>query len=267
MQDLDSLPPFSGVADSLDHMERLMYLDMIIQFSAGNLELDRQTMKQIGIGENAVYLRHLNVDWNVALRKGNQYFDRYAAAARMPDYSARHAAYRKIYSELNQSAANLGVGAVISSALNPSVRSDAIASLFLQLFLPAADAATTAQERVNARLELLRIGAALALFRAEHGSYPDKLEALVPTIIPKLPADFFNAKPYAYKRIGEGYLLYSFGPNGADDGASNENLGVFAGQSLFDMTEGEADAARQKIPPHADDFSLRVPRLRVKMTE
>ena len=265
MQDLDSLPPFSGVADSLDHMERLMYLDMIIQFSQGNFELDRQTMKQIGMGENVVYLRHLNIDWNIALRNGNKYFDRYAAAARTSDYAARHAAFQKIYNELSQSARNVGVGTVISSALNPSVRSDAVASIFLQLFLPAADAAINAQERVNAHLELLRIGAALALFRAEHGTYPEKLDELVPAILPKLPVDFFNAKPYAYKRIGEGYLLYSFGPNGVDDDASNELNAVLEGRPLNDMTPSEADVARPKIPAHADDFSLRVPRLPVKM--
>jgi hypothetical protein len=62
--------------------------------------------------------------------------------------------------------------------------------------------------------------AALALqaWRAEHGGYPDTLEALVPDILKDVPADPFAGSPLRYRRDGETYVLYSVGPDGRDDG-------------------------------------------------
>jgi hypothetical protein len=37
------------------------------------------------------------------------------------------------------------------------------------------------------------------------------LEELVPSVLAALPVDLYNAKPFVYKRDGDGYLLYSLG--------------------------------------------------------
>ena len=36
------------------------------------------------------------------------------------------------------------------------------------------------------------------------------------------PVDLYNAAPYIYKRTADGYLLYTAGNNGSDDGGGNE---------------------------------------------
>ncbi len=76
---------------------------------------------------------------------------------------------------------------------------------------------------------------ALAAYRAEKKAYPDKLVQLSPGYIETLPNDLFIDKPFAYKKIGEGYLLYSVGENmkydgpkkkGDDDNDDNDDIVV-----------------------------------------
>jgi len=128
--------------------------------------------------------------------------------------------------------------------------------MFIGLILPAANAALDAQDRANANFELLRVAAALNLFRAEYHKYPEKLRELVPAVLENPPVDLFNGKPFTYKRIGDGYLLYCHGLNGTDDGGSNDNYRIYKGQDLSDNPD---DPLLAKIPNGADDLAIRVP--------
>ena len=47
---------------------------------------------------------------------------------------------------------------------------------------------------------------------------------MAPGVLDKLPVDLYNAKPFVYKPTSDGYLLYSRGANGTDDGGSNDLL-------------------------------------------
>ncbi len=92
------------------------------------------------------------------------------------------------------------------------------------------------------------------------GTYPAQLADLVPDVLPKLPVDLYNAKPSLYHRDAEGYLLYSTGPNGTDDGGSNADWGgIAAGRDPDDFPEAEAEKLRATIPAGADDIAIRVP--------
>ena len=130
----------------------------------------------------------------------------------------------------------------------------------MALLLPAINAAHAAQDRGNINLAVVQLSAALAVYRAENGSYPEKLDALVPAVLPALPVDLFHGKSYIYRRDGEGYLLYSVGANGADDGGSSQHLRVYDGRSTDDMTDAERDQVFTQIPNGSDDHSIRVPR-------
>ena len=60
---------------------------------------------------------------------------------------------------------------------------------------------------------------ALAAYHADHGEYPAKLAELMPKYVKKIPTDMFNGDAdLHYVRKGDGYRLYSVGPNGHDDG-------------------------------------------------
>ena len=62
------------------------------------------------------------------------------------------------------------------------------------------------------------MASALRLYRIKHGAYPEKLDALVPEFIDKLPTDPFSGREYVYRKEGKGFILYSLGVNMTDDG-------------------------------------------------
>ena len=74
------------------------------------------------------------------------------------------------------------------------------------------------EEKTHALRRLAVVSLALAAWRAEKGSYPDKLDALSPAVLKAVPQDPFTDKPLTYRRVGKGYVLYSVGPNMTDDG-------------------------------------------------
>jgi hypothetical protein len=79
---------------------------------------------------------------------------------------------------------------------------------------------------------------ALAWYHADHDRYPKELAELSPNYLAEVPQDIFSGKPLIYRPTKDGYLLYSVGPNGQDDG----------GRSYDD--EGE---------PRGDDIVVRMP--------
>ncbi len=62
---------------------------------------------------------------------------------------------------------------------------------------------------------------ALSAYRTEHGEYPKTLAELAPTYIDAILKDPFTDGEFYYKQEGDGYLLYSVGRNGKDDGGRN----------------------------------------------
>ncbi len=78
-----------------------------------------------------------------------------------------------------------------------------------------------------------------AQYRADRSAYPKTLAALSPKYLAEVPKDIFNnCAALHYKREGSGYLLYSVGYNGKDDGGKS-------------MWEGEGD--------DCDDLRVRMP--------
>ncbi|GMU23323.1 MAG: hypothetical protein AMXMBFR13_34020 [Phycisphaerae bacterium] len=72
---------------------------------------------------------------------------------------------------------------------------------------------------------------ALYRFRHRHGAYPDRLDQLVPDLLPELPADPFSGQPLCYRKTDDGgFLLYSVGENGVDDGGDMKRYTTQSGQ-------------------------------------
>jgi len=61
---------------------------------------------------------------------------------------------------------------------------------------------------------------AVRAFQLERGELPDRLEQLTPELLAELPVDPFDSKghPLRYLRTDDGYVLYSIGGDGDDDG-------------------------------------------------
>jgi hypothetical protein len=260
-RDLAALPNFAGMARCLDQTERACALDAFVRIGTGGGGELFSAVAGGGddVGNNVFNV--ISVDWNIVLRDTNRWYDRLAAAARMPDRQKRETALAQIDADLQQIVVEMRTPShLLAGVVSRQQRSRIVSGMMLGLFLPAVTAATNAEDRANTTLELTRLAAALAVHRAEHGDYPEKLDELVPRALDKLPVDLYNSSPFSYKREGQGYLLYTLGENGNDDGGSHKDNRILKGQSLDDFDEAKADELHSQIPVGADDFSIHVPR-------
>ncbi|MEQ8847046.1 hypothetical protein [Botrimarina sp.] len=262
LQNLQATGPAMRIAEATDRGERYFGLSMIIACSGGDLDL--------GLDEAPLALAGTSVDWNPTLRAVNHCCDELVAATRLPTTRRRLAAAERIDQRLGAAEFNLRDWRL----LTPSGRGAMVAPVLSASSFGGAQAIMMAGERISVRRRLTETGVALAVYRAANGEYPEKLDALVPGILDTVPADPFGSGPLVYRRTPGGYLLYSVGRNGIDDGGSLEAQ-TWWGQSTYDGVPvddvGEphydpadpskafpADAAVD-IPEGADDMSLRVP--------
>ncbi len=59
----------------------------------------------------------------------------------------------------------------------------------------------------------------LESYRLKHqGQLPPDLSSLTPELSKEVTLDPFDGQPLRYKRLPKGYMIYSIGPDGNDDG-------------------------------------------------
>jgi hypothetical protein len=104
--------------------------------------------------------------------------------------------------------------------------------------LPAFPKIQDAVDRLEQAETNLQVAVALALYRADTGRYPQALIDLAPKYLAAVPGDRFSGEPLIYEPDPEGYLLYSVGLNGQDDG----------GQSNDDVPKGDDIRVRMPVP-------------------
>ncbi|MGO8698870.1 MAG: hypothetical protein ACLQVY_14240 [Limisphaerales bacterium] len=78
--------------------------------------------------------------------------------------------------------------------------------------------------RTQTEINLALVACALERFRMAQGRFPDKLDALAPVFLEKLPHDIMNGQPLKYRLTEDGrFVLYSVGWNQIDDGGTVPN--------------------------------------------
>ncbi len=98
------------------------------------------------------------------------------------------------------------------------------------------ESATKARKRVDALQRLVMTEAAIRAFQAQHKRLPDDLAELVPEYLSKTPTDPFGDGPLVFRRSDDGgYLLYSVGSNGVDDGGQRATLIDAANSGIGDL--------------------------------
>jgi hypothetical protein len=118
-----------------------------------------------------------------------------------------------------------------------------------RMLIPVFERAIWSRDKATANLGNARIALALALYKSQHGAYPDTLAALEQAGF-TLPRDPFGGQPYCYRREGPGYVVYSVGSDMRDDG------GV---PPVWDTAEHLSDEQRAARNEHYD-LPFRVPR-------
>ncbi len=152
--------------------------------------------------------------------------------------TARHTTFTEIDAELEERVyAMLRPAAIARALISRRRRGELITTFVIGLLIPALENVQDAVDRTNANLELMRLAAALSVFRAENGHYPEKLDELVPGIVAALPIDIYSEQPPIYKAVDDraGCVLYSVGENGVDDGGTDVSGWIVDGEWRDDV--------------------------------
>lgn len=107
------------------------------------------------------------------------------------------------------------------------------------LLLPALNRIPVKAATAQTAADQAALACALGRFRLANGSFPEKLDALVPKFFSQLPADTLTGKPYNYRRTDEGqFILNSVGWDEKDEGGTPSTLGVIL-KNLFNEKESD----------------------------
>jgi len=225
--ELRKLSHFPELVPTFDISERFILLDAIQLVSREGLG----SLTQLTDGSpkssssTALTLIGQGIDWDVPLRMGNERFDRLAGAARTEDRSERQKALEAFDADLRKLGAQVkDPGSFVRDFLtkgSPSeLLSPRLGAVFVALFMPALDAALKAYDSTELRGQMDQTAYALAIYRADHGSYPRTLNDLVPKYLDRIPEDTFvrdKIAPIRYRREGDAYVMWTVFLNGVDD--------------------------------------------------
>ena len=93
--------------------------------------------------------------------------------------------------------------------------------LFAKLFLPATEKVFVKAVEAQHHVALAKVAIALERFYIANQAYPESLSDLVPAFLPSEPIDPMTRGAWTYRRLEtKGFLLYSFGRDGEDDGGA-----------------------------------------------
>jgi hypothetical protein len=245
LRDLQRLAPMPSVADKIDLGERFFMLDSI-------LLIQRQGFGYLGDPgfapgkEPSLQDRAAldSIDWDLILRNNNRWYGRIVLALRIEKRAERERVLETLDKELRALKEKAPGGGALAGLLallggTDAIRkqvSQSIGDVLINMTLPAFRRLQQAEDRNEQIQRNLQIAFALAAYRHEQGSYPKQLADLAPKYLKAIPDDLFSGKALIYRSAEKGYLLYSVGVNGKDDGG-----------------RGSAD------DPAGDDLAVRIP--------
>jgi membrane protease YdiL (CAAX protease family) len=242
-EDLGRLPAMPPIADKLDAAERFTCLNVVLDCSrdahsslADFAKTTDQCTDLIGDLKDSPFgvknlktvmewLLHYSadteIDWDLALREVNSWFDRLADAYRRPTRTAQNEALLKLnddFGSLKKTVDNVDLLHQSMLGDRRKALSERVAQVILVMLLPPIALKENRDACGAVTFDMTKLAFALAAYHADHGSYPEKLAGLMPKYIRKVPLDPHSNAELRYRQDGKGYVLYSVGLNGRDDG-------------------------------------------------
>ena len=207
---LSQLSEYRLMKSVINDGERLISLDTMIMFNQGRIsgeELGREVALQ------------WMFDPNPSMGLFNEVYDEITVAMEQDDLTSRiqslQAIEQRTHANSRPNYLRMVMGMLVSTRLAVS---EQVGKMIVGLFVPALTQVVISRERARIRQELVDMGYVLAEYRAETGSFPDSLDTLVPEQFDELPIDPYSGETYRYKLTDSGFLLWSVGPDGLDDG-------------------------------------------------
>jgi hypothetical protein len=223
LRDLQKLPPLSPIAEKVDLTERFVLLDIIMLIDRHGIRylegLSGGQPKQVNPNAERVLE---DIDWNPTLQSVNRWYDRLAAALREKDRAVREAKLDQFEKDLRALKGQVGgvggLAKVLEGKEPAKALGKAMGDILVALLTPAVRKVQQAADRSQQVQDNLALAFALAWYQRDHGHYPQSLDALAPKYLERIPQDLFSGKALIYRPSENGYLLYSVGVNGKDDG-------------------------------------------------
>ena len=105
------------------------------------------------------------------------------------------------------------------------------------MFLPALGKVVVRDAEGFVWLRTARIALATERFHLARERWPANLGELVPQYLPEVPVDPFDGQPIRYRLLPRGYVIYSVGSDGRDDGGREPpERQKFRDTSTYDIT-------------------------------
>jgi hypothetical protein len=221
MKELRDLQPMTPLAVKIDVAERISSLDTlqgIVRYGISQMDGEKVWKP------TAAELKALrSFDWAPVLRAHNHWYDRWAAAVRFKSRADREQALDRIeadFKELQLEAVQAEHFAkfVLGNEQSERPTGESLAIALIGSIAPAVRKVEQTYDRCEQEQRNLDLAFALAAYHIDHGRYPAKLDDMAPKYLAAIPVDIFSGKPIIYKPSANGYLLYSVGPNGKDEG-------------------------------------------------
>lgn len=255
-EDLRKLPAMPSLGEKMNLSERYVYLDCVSLIAREGPTLLRVLADFDKDFVEPKWLAQLawdtQIDWDEPLRMGNRFYDRIASALAKPAGLQRKAVFDALDVERRDAAARATNPKNIAMALlSPTAAGQQMGWILLAQMTPACSALARADDHALTFNAMVDVAFSLAAYRAENGGYPTDLAALCPKYLAKVPGDLLGDGPVRYRREAQGYVLYSVGFNGKDDGGHNS------------QEEVDPDTPPEKvdptIPQDSDDIVIRFP--------
>lgn len=229
---LDRLKPLGRFAANYNVVERCYALEFFAVFARDGLK-DAREWEDAGILPKGAAKKLTGkfdeyFDADIVLKEMNRHVNGIVKVASIQDPGRRRKAIRKLQQAIQQFERD--AKRLPKSSKEGKLKKADRAKLsrwfsraLMAFSLPNVTIVLDAQDRANTYYDLSRIVLSLAAYRADHGKYPTNLAALSPKYINTIPSDRFTGKPLKYKLTKTGYLLYSVGVNGQDDGGQRRD--------------------------------------------
>jgi hypothetical protein len=99
-----------------------------------------------------------------------------------------------------------------------SIDRDRRIPVYVRLVVPAVTRVGESVARNQAWLRCTVVAIATERYRLAHNHWPESLQQLVPDFLQEVPLDPYDGKPLRYRRLQDGVVIYSIGPDEKDDG-------------------------------------------------
>jgi hypothetical protein len=129
--------------------------------------------------------------------------------------------------------------------------------VLVRLLVPAMSKVADALQRSHAQLRCAIAMVAAERYRLSKGRWPDGLDALKEAGLTATLIDVYDGQPLRLKRLEDGLVIYSIGPDGQDDGGKIDRRhpiakGTDLGCRLWDVAK-RRQPAKPLAPPEAQE--------------